>query len=1281
MNNELDNRVENEMEIDESNELENELDDEDENETQIEVVNGAEDETHRDKELPFTPLDARLQAGSAPAGTRFEQHIKASSWKAFSLRWPYLSALLLLSIILLAGIESLRQTSIRNNGLHHLGTSNLSTAQNVVYSYIPTAIAVIYSTLWSYIDADARRLEPYIQMRSAQSPANYLFLDYIFESAFETPIRASCRRHWALAAISTTFLFISLILPASQGALFGVDIVSYSIDDAAFNLSHKYLVSAVLPNGEFIDQARAISIPNGLELPPWTSATYAVSPFSAATATNVGNETWTARTAVYFAQPRCNKYEVENSLMLDRGGIVYIAGSVIDIVEYLLLVVNLTTPSCSITVGISVEMFSPLSQTDYLFPMFTTGFGTTTTSSSVNGVAIYPPVPGDSIYGTLANTSALHYWRNPHISCPHLGRLAGFVALDFTNFNGSWSNSSSIKENFALYTCNVQCNWAIAQVAVVAATQAVYNIDQLSNVTAFSDSEFNSSVFESYLEQGQIRPENLLTANASNPGLWAISTSASIGDVVVSNLTAQFNESSYASILSDLPIGEYFEAGYSLIYSLMFNGFLQLPAEQDIVTGSVQVSTYAIVVVPAFAIMSEVLLALGAVTLIGLLIGYHRRTSILRSDPDSIAAQCSIIVDEFADVGTLLLTRRNLEVMSTKQLEEVFDSSHLEYSEESGYLKLVTPEQEMVTVSGSSPTPPTVDTRDPLPFFMEKRGIVLAVTGLTAILIGLIFLAAWSHVHHGFDYLTNALSFRSQLFWSFMPTIIATFTESSWLSLHRDLCALETWVAIRKRQTLARESLSLRYSSRPPSLVFWMALKRKHFMLAFVSFLCLATGILSISMAGLFLPSVVELISSIGTASQYTTTALPGVWFDQYDINQAFSVLRTELTDNAKPPSWTSSNLSFIPVLSNGVPSGFATSGGEIFTSTTLAIGSSLDCVEIPNEITLNSFGPGVFTDGQGNQNLRYTPSGLAFNETCTTTYNFNNTVQSIFFNEMDSLNLTSGGLLAASIGCGNIVLVISGDTSARKLSIHACTPLISVSDWEIQYDKTQAIISQQAVSEGLSGKAVLNNQSDLLHWYTVKLLSAASLSIATGPTTEYDWPGLLMTRVRDNSTMRSVPDLANSVWQRLFAIWFSLYRDDLLATRLTGNASFSAPTGIFTAREVRIMPSIPAFVVSVLIVFLFLVGFIIVVWRRRHRYAGPRMPKTIGSIMPWVIHSEMLKSFTGLHYVSSGDRDKALDQMGRRYGFGRFRGHHGRVTLGIEYEELLMAVGAHGDF
>ena len=558
---------------------------------------------------------------------------------------------------------------------------------------------------------------------------------------------------------------------------------------------------------------------------------------------------------------------------------------------------------------------------------------------------------------------------------------------------------------------------------------------------------------------------------------------------------------------------------------------------------------------------------------------------------------------------------------------------------------------------------------------MRKRGIALAVAALMAILATLIFLAAWSRLHHGFDYLTNSLSFRSQLFWSFMPTLIAKFIEASWVSLHRDLSVLETWVAIRKRHTRARKRLSLRYASRPPSLVLWMAYKRRHIVLSFVSFLSLTTGILNIAMAGLFLNSVEDLASSIYTPSQYTSTSLPEQWYDLNDVNQAFSVLRAELSDNGTLPSWTTHDLSFVPLLSDTSVLGSGSSSNKTFISKTYAIGSSLDCVEIANQATLDSSGPGVFTDSQGTQSLHFKPETPNFgsNHTRIAMYDFSDTVESIYFQRLDNLDLVTGSSSSLDAeGCGSLMLLVSGESATRIVTLHVCSSSISASDVEVGFNAGQAIIPHQTISTASHGTATLRDEAGLLGFYRLKFIQAASLShLPPGPTTEYDYPGLLMTRIRNSSNLRSIPALANDLWRRLFAIWFSVCRDNLLTRRDEGDASFSAPTGTVTSRQPRIMPSIPAFVVSVLLIFVYLVGFIVVVWRRRHRYAGPRMPKTIGSIMPWVMHSRMLEDFSGVHYVSSRDRDDALQRMGRRYGFGRFRGTNGRVTLGIEYEEF----------
>ena len=261
--------------------------------------------------LPPTPLDQRISAGPASSTPRVRSRPRPASWRAHSFRWPYLSLLILLSVALLATVEALRQISNRDHGLLQVNDSNpsdLPTGTTILYTYVPSIVGVLYSILWSFVDADMKRLEPYVQMRTPRSPASNLFLDYVFGSPFAVPFRAFKRKHWFLSAVSLTFLLISLIFPASQGALLGIEKVSYSITTDSFQINQRDAASANLQQGEFVDQARAISVPNGAELPPWTTTSYSANPFHPEYRPWKQTETWTVETPIFYADPHCRKW-------------------------------------------------------------------------------------------------------------------------------------------------------------------------------------------------------------------------------------------------------------------------------------------------------------------------------------------------------------------------------------------------------------------------------------------------------------------------------------------------------------------------------------------------------------------------------------------------------------------------------------------------------------------------------------------------------------------------------------------------------------------------------------------------------------------------------------------------------------------------------------------------------------------------------------------------------------------------------------------------------------
>lgn len=64
------------------------------------------------------------------------------------------------------------------------------------YLFLPTIVAVIYSLLWSWIDLDVKRIQPWLEMsRPAGATAEgSMFLDYPYDFIAFVPIRAAKRR-------------------------------------------------------------------------------------------------------------------------------------------------------------------------------------------------------------------------------------------------------------------------------------------------------------------------------------------------------------------------------------------------------------------------------------------------------------------------------------------------------------------------------------------------------------------------------------------------------------------------------------------------------------------------------------------------------------------------------------------------------------------------------------------------------------------------------------------------------------------------------------------------------------------------------------------------------------------------------------------------------------------------------------------------------------------------------------------------------------------------------
>lgn len=114
-------------------------------------------------------------------------------WKPMTLNAPILTTVILISGGLIAVVQILLANSQHNDGIIFAADiDDLPLNKSFSYLYLPTIIAVIYSFLWTWIDLDAKRLEPYYQLskEGGASGKDSLLLQYPFEFVASVPLKA-----------------------------------------------------------------------------------------------------------------------------------------------------------------------------------------------------------------------------------------------------------------------------------------------------------------------------------------------------------------------------------------------------------------------------------------------------------------------------------------------------------------------------------------------------------------------------------------------------------------------------------------------------------------------------------------------------------------------------------------------------------------------------------------------------------------------------------------------------------------------------------------------------------------------------------------------------------------------------------------------------------------------------------------------------------------------------------------------------------------------------------
>ena len=118
-------------------------------------------------------------------------------WRPLSSSLYFLLPFLFFTFSLFAVSETLSWVSDRMGGIS-FADPNHGFGPLVVfaYLYLPTFVAIFYSYLWTWVDLNTKRLEPFFQMSREQgaAPRDSIYLNYPFQFIGFAPLRALRRK-------------------------------------------------------------------------------------------------------------------------------------------------------------------------------------------------------------------------------------------------------------------------------------------------------------------------------------------------------------------------------------------------------------------------------------------------------------------------------------------------------------------------------------------------------------------------------------------------------------------------------------------------------------------------------------------------------------------------------------------------------------------------------------------------------------------------------------------------------------------------------------------------------------------------------------------------------------------------------------------------------------------------------------------------------------------------------------------------------------------------------
>ncbi|KAI1139925.1 hypothetical protein F5Y05DRAFT_336131 [Hypoxylon sp. FL0543] len=867
-------------------------------------------------------------------GSEENHNTAVPSWLPYTLRWHILSSILGLTVVLELLVVVFHVISSRDSGLvDDDGSGGIVVASK----FVPTVLAVIHVLLISIILNDVKRTQAFAHLASPHGASGKRSLTWTAEAWWDALLEGFPSRqrkaNWALLSAALTFMLGFLIVSPFSSSLFATQdiIFTYEVPFKQLDLS-SVLPLQTIPLGATYFRTVGNVLQN-VTTSAWITDQYAILPIWPARIDSVplgplfsdSVQTWAAKTTVFNVEENCQRMDL--------------AGLYSQPFDNNPLITNWTSVKLSTSSGCTLNI---------------------TSKDAFNG-------RGGSVWSSLSNITA----------------APGTLSFDADGV--SYAKDNCRQDEFFVITTGWYTNMTANNFTITGqACRAHYYMGDTDATVTFNEGRTLVRVTIDELQYSRNRlqiPES--TANLSSfqdaflsPN-WTVhlrQPSQNLGPYSTGPatlLSALYNFSPEEMVSDPSMLQNVGNLKQRFFGELLRDKFDETSLDNPTnITGTTTQNRRRVVVVPAVAIILEVILGIQLLLLAVVFFKTRlsRRPLGLSTDPAPAMSVAKLIAQ---DPGTL----RSLEGLHGSTLEEIRSViAEQRYQLICGQIRLIDLEDDL-----HQSTSPEFDARQTMAAIQSRPQsftfglwLILTLTLLLSVtLIAIAYLYWYSGIYglyqtafvYAFDITIGGVDLSNVNPASILTTFVAVFIGLWWGALDTTLRRIQPFLSLAKKPVTGDEGLLVSYISSYLLRAVWKAFRRRHWVLAAVCTGAFLSEIFTIAMSSIWQREPGSLPFQVNIQRQLELRKVPRLSdatlqftshagnYKQNALAGLFSNMRTswiygaavQISLNGSEPPWSSNGWSFVPHNLGPVPQTDVQNAGNTTSSPTTTMNVTVE--------------------------------------------------------------------------------------------------------------------------------------------------------------------------------------------------------------------------------------------------------------------------------------------------------------------------------------------------